>query len=211
MNLYNFKDYKKVLVLLLGYLCLCNLSLAAPVTYYFSQSFSQNGLISGNFSGEDLFAPNGKISGDDNFGEHGGIGPAGEYELNNFSLTFTGNTFFRKFNCDSCQSLQKLEYDIANNTLMLSVYANKSENNGYWLENLVTGFPNYSDRFAGAKYHYSDAFPFALAKFLAVSPMTVTQTPPLVTPIPGAVFLFGSGLAGLAVLTKRKTIDFHQG
>lgn len=182
---------------------------AEAARYYFSQKLTENGRISGSFTGEDTGSRNLEDGYNENNSPDGKITSFANdfYEITEFKMYYSGNSFLNGLNCkdNSCgHQLQRFEYDIANNTLSLLNYGYKNENSGAWYIDFIA-----PDTFVGGaslvaqffSHDGSSAYPSVRKQFKATSPLVITQT----TPIPAALFLFASGFSGLILLLRDKS------
>lgn len=181
-------------------------------TYLFKQSgFPDSGNVTGSFIGADTYLKyNGETGMPDGIIEtcSGGRGCGSEQNdtVTNFTIRFSGNTFFDKLNKLSVASEffypeWGLTYKIASNTLSLGYGSCSTRCLPYW---------NYDggDYFSGAVkgaifYTTGDAEPNLPIVYLTTTQQLSTSQ----VPLPGALGLFAIGIAGLLHISRRSTIN----
>lgn len=165
--------------------------------YIFSQGFSEGGIITGSFDGEDFATdpffntsttsgPDGLISMCNDRGCNSNFGFG--LEVTKFSIRFSGNKLFRKLNSLPGSYASLLVYDVRNSMLSLDTTAG----------DLNKGLLNYS----------SDFGEILLFKESEVITATATESISVAVaqaPLPNALILFATGIVFLFVIAKRKT------
>ncbi|MEQ1557506.1 MAG: hypothetical protein ABL933_01030 [Methyloglobulus sp.] len=167
--------------------------------YYFSQNLTENGRINGYFDGEDNQDFDGKITIQD-YNDY--------YEVTDFHITYSGNSFLNSLNCsnsnDCGNSLQEFEYDIAGNNLHLLNYGYKNQNNGNWNIDFTSGTFQGGNALWAAFFLGGGGSPTQAMEFAATSPLVVSQTPIATTPLPGSLILFIPPFFLLVLIRQKK-------
>jgi hypothetical protein len=181
-------------------------------TYIFKQSgFPDGGMVTGSFVGADTYLKyNGETGLPDGIIEtcSGGRGCSSEQNdaVNNFTIRFSGNTFFDELNelfvaSDPFYPEWGLTYKIASNTLSLGYGSCSTRCLPYWNYN---GGDYFSGTVKGAIFYTAgDVEPNLPVIYLTTTQqLSVSQVP-----LPSALGLFSIGIAGLLGISRLRTIN----
>lgn len=172
--------------------------------YTFKQSgFTDGGIITGSFDGEDTVGnldDNGINIPDGIINVCNGRACDQQYydHITSFSIHFSGSSFFRKLNQLADAGLYGLEYDIASNTLKLGFGTDDVSGNIPFLS-YNAGFFNSG----GTVLLFTDTDVF---ESTTPQGLSVSQSP---VPLPAALCLFLLGLGGISLIRRKTTSKLH--
>ena len=170
-------------------LSIANWNVDAATYHFFQGGFPNGGYVKGSFSGEDKYSESNPYTGDGRISTCSGRYCGYYYsEVSEFSIYFGGNSLFRSINSFPERGLRGLSYNIKANTLYLGYGSCDTICFPYWA---------YSSSFRGLIRIPDENEPYG---FLDLQ----TSQAIVVTPIPGALGLFVTGLLWLGVGVRHK-------